>query len=180
MAQEEEDTVMAELLPPEPSPEEYISEATASLRINPAIDPNSTPWKTQHRLFHLLLHSLDHNIQQILLANFTQHEARMFVPSDRHDLHALQQRNTDRYNALLQGRFKDVEQSLATKITMMYFGLPVEPMAMPLDDLVREIETREPEGQRWEVDPPLHFLTAHEHRNWGKDSLKGMFTSHIS
>jgi hypothetical protein len=169
----DQDTVMTETLPSDPSPDAYVSPDEAAKRINPSIDPKSPAWKTQHRRFNKLLHSLDHTLQQILLKNFTWHEARMFVPADRHDLNALQQRNTQRYNALLAGRFKDVGKSLATKMTMLYFGLPVEPMVMPLDELVREIETREPEGQRWTVDPPLHFLTAHSHRNWGKDALMG-------
>ncbi|CAM1508589.1 Fc.00g054370.m01.CDS01 [Cosmosporella sp. VM-42] len=150
----------------------YMSDETAAARINPAIRPDEDDWKSMNKEFRELL-ATDKTIQQILSMYFTQHEAKMFVPEDRHDIKALQQRNTDRYYALLNGRFKDVPRNLATKFTMMYFGLPVEPMISPFDELLAKIETREPEAQRYRVDPPLHYLTAHNRRNWGEDSMKG-------
>lgn len=165
---------MLDVLTSNPSSDQYVSQQVASMRFNPAIGPNDTAWKKQYQRFRGLLALPKKTIQQILMENFTQHEARMFVQADRDDLKAIERRNTDRYYRLLEGRFSTVKKNLATKMTMMYFGLPVEPMISPLDALHMEIEPREPEGQLYDVVPPLHFLTAHEHRNWGKDALKGL------
>ena len=151
---------------------EYQSEEHAATRINPAIDPENEDWKRMYEEFSQLL-TTHKTLQQILSMHFTRHEARMFSPGDRHDVKAMQQRNTDRYYALLEGTLKTLPRDLATKFTMMYFGLPIEPLISPLDELLAEMEPREPEGQRYDIDPPLHFLTAHTVRNWGRDSMKG-------
>ncbi|KAF7556480.1 hypothetical protein G7046_g6299 [Stylonectria norvegica] len=150
----------------------YVSNETAASRINPTITPRDESWRQTYQEFAKLLRS-PKTIEQILFENFTRHEARLFIPEDREDIKRLQDENTDQYYALLEDRFKDVKPSLALKLTMMYFGLPVEPMICPLDDLAMELESREPEGELYDVQPPLHFLTAHDRRNWGKDCLRG-------
>jgi hypothetical protein len=59
---------------------------------------------------------------------------------------------------------------------MMYFGLPIAPM----EDIHKELSLAvgmEEEVPLYNIKPPMHFLTAHDRRNWGKDSLKGKLTT---
>jgi hypothetical protein len=141
-------------------------------RIDLLIDPKSESWAQRYEGFTRALET-DISIDAILRANFTRHEALMLMPSDRLDIKELHAANTERYKALLAGRFKDVEDSLATKLTMTYFGLPVAPMENPLLELATSLGLEQEEVPLYKARPPLHFLTAHDRRNWGKDSLKG-------
>ncbi|KAF4983523.1 hypothetical protein FZEAL_1058 [Fusarium zealandicum] len=151
-------------------PVEHLDPDAAAARFNPAIAPKDSEWKSVYGEFTELLDS-SKTINQIMSEYFTHHEARLFFPSDRADLKKLQDDNTERYNALLAGRLKGVDRSLASKLTMLYFGLPIEPMENPLDDLAMDLGLKEPDHPRYNVEPPLHFLTAHDSRNWGKESL---------
>lgn len=98
-------------------------------------------------------------------------------------LYELQKEAADRYTALLQTtEWKSVadDDSLATKLTMAYFGLPVEPVTMqdlfpgvrstfftsvddPDDDPSND-SMFIPEDKR-----PLRFLNYYDKRGWGKD-----------
>ncbi|KAL2676568.1 hypothetical protein Neosp_010331 [[Neocosmospora] mangrovei] len=154
----------------EPTP--HVSPENAAKRVNPMITPQDRDWRRMHHTF-TELHKSDSTLQKILSEHFTYHEARMLLASDRVDVKSLQDANTERYNALLQGRFRGVKRDLVSKLTMMYFGLPVEPLKSPLEELVNEFGLNEPHVPMYNVQPPLHFLSAHQARNWGKDSLRG-------
>ncbi|KAH7166332.1 hypothetical protein EDB81DRAFT_853019 [Dactylonectria macrodidyma] len=151
---------------------EYVTPEVAAERLNPAIKPTDAKWREVHEKFTLLLNDKDKTIQQILKENFTRHEARLFVPSDRPEVKELQDSHAERYKVVREGRFKNVEPTLSVKMTMLYFGVPVEPMDSPLDEIAAFLDPREPEGPMFEIAPPLHFLTAHKHRNWGDDALR--------
>lgn len=150
----------------------YVKFHVAEARRDPWIKPTDAKWRSVYDKFVQLLKSKDKTIRDILVENFTQHEACLFIPSDRPEIKELQDRHTARYNVLRQGRFKDIVPSLSIKLTMLYFGVPVEPMQSPLDELAMAIDKREPDGPQIAVAPPLHFLTAHKHRNWGDDARR--------
>lgn len=97
-------------------------------RLNPAIDPSDLAWEKVHAMFNYRVRTSDKTLCDILLDNFTVQEIRQFFTQERSDLKALQERNTVRYHALLAGRFKGVPSDVPTKLAMMYFGLPVEPV----------------------------------------------------
>lgn len=149
------------------------------VRIDLLIDPKSESWAQRYEGFTRALET-DISINAILRTNFTRHEALMLMPSDRLDIKELHAANTKRYKALLAGRFKNVEDSLVTKLTMTYFGLPVAPMENPLLELATSLGLEQEEVPQYKARPPLHFLTAHDRRNWGKDSLKGKFVRQFS
>lgn len=153
---------------------DYQSTKKAAGRFNLGISPKSSEWKKVYGRFEKLLRSKK-TIQSILAEHFTHHEARMLILSDRDDVKALQADNTERFNALLEGRLKGVGRNLGTKLTMLYFGLPIEPLISPLDELEMEFRGQKDDGPRYTIQPPLHFLTAHDNRNWGKDALRGTF-----
>lgn len=97
-------------------------------RLNPAISPSDLAWEKVHAMFNFRVKTSDKTLGDILLDNFTVQEIRQFFTQERSDLKALQKRNTERYNSLLAGRFKGVRSDVPTKLAMMYFGLPVEPV----------------------------------------------------
>ncbi|KAJ4242751.1 hypothetical protein NW757_011822 [Fusarium falciforme] len=154
----------------EPTP--YVSPESAAKRVNPTITTQDRDWRRMLYTF-TELHKSDKTLQKILSEHFTYHETRMLLASDRADIKTLQDANTERYNTLLEGRFRGVERDLVSKLTMMYFGLPVEPLTSLLEELVNEFGLNQPNVPMYNVQPPLHFLSAHQARNWGKDNLRG-------
>ncbi|RSL49996.1 hypothetical protein CEP54_012153 [Fusarium duplospermum] len=166
----EEPDVSAAFGTGEPTP--YVSPEEAAKRVNPTITPQDRDWRRMHHTF-TELHKSDSTLQKILSDHFTHHEARMLLASDRADIKNLQDANTERYNALLQGRFLGVKRDMVSKLTMLYFGLPVEPLTSLLEELVNEFGLNQPDVPMYNIQPPLHFLSAHEARNWGKDHLRG-------
>lgn len=150
----------------------YVSPEAAAKRVNPTVTPHGRDWRRMHFTFAELYKS-DKTLQKILSEHFTYHEARMLTASDRADIKSLQDANTERYNTLLEGRFRGVERDPVSKLTMVYFGLPVEPLTSPLEELVNEFGLDQPNVPMYNVQPPLHFLSAHQARNWGKDKLRG-------
>ncbi|KAH7172842.1 hypothetical protein DER46DRAFT_657512 [Fusarium sp. MPI-SDFR-AT-0072] len=149
---------------------DYVSSDIVATRLDLLIGPSDSQWVKKHKFFSKRLKS-DTPIKDIVRENFTYHESRMLMPSDRADMKELQAANTKRYEALLNDRFKGVEDSLETKLTMMYFGLPIAPMEDILKELCMAVGLEE-EVPLYNIKPPMHFLTAHDRRNWGKDSLK--------
>ncbi|KAF4436792.1 hypothetical protein F53441_13177 [Fusarium austroafricanum] len=151
---------------------EYVSSDTAAKRFDLLIDPNDEKWVRKHKFFTERLDS-DSPVKEIIRENFTYHESRLLSPSDRDDIKELQAANAKRYKDLLNGHFKGVVDSLATKFTMMYFGLPVAPIEDTLKDIAMMMGLETEKDPLYNIKPPLHFLTAHDRRNWGKDSLRG-------
>ncbi len=101
-------------------------------RLNPAIDPSDIAWEKVHAMFNFLVRTSDKTLGDILLDHFTVHEVRQFFTQERSDMKVLQERNTERYKSLLAGRFNGVPSDVPTKLAMMYFGLPVEPVQVVL------------------------------------------------
>ncbi|KAF7553927.1 hypothetical protein G7Z17_g3293 [Cylindrodendrum hubeiense] len=167
-----EDAMGAFLSPNDPIISEYVPKFVAEERIDYEVNPTDKKWRAAHDMFVQLLNSKEKTIQQILKENFTYYEAQRLFPSNLPYMKNFQEEEAKQYHKLFQGPFKDVEPNLSTKLTMLYFGLSIEAMDCPLEELAASLEKREPEGPHFEVAPPLHFLTAHKHRNWGDDSLR--------
>lgn len=150
---------------------DYVSSDITAARLDLLVGPGDSHWVKKHKFFTERLKS-DTPIKEIVRENFTYHESRLLMPSDRADVKELQAAHTKRYEALLNDRFKGFEDSLATKLTMMYFGLPIAPMEDIINELSMAVGMVE-EVPMYNIKPPMHFLTAHDRRNWGKDSLRG-------
>ncbi|KFA54163.1 hypothetical protein S40293_06267 [Stachybotrys chartarum IBT 40293] len=135
--------------------------------------PADRKWKKTYGYYENQL-SENKSIQEIIDENFSELQAALIIPADTPDLQQLQAAQSREYRAILEtDDFEQVESNMALKLTMLEFGLPVEPLRLPFDNLREYMDDREPEASRYDVKPPLHFLTAHKHRNWGKDSLRG-------
>lgn len=153
-----------------------ITEEEAQERIDLLVTPEDEKWNDVLQEFQRLLADPDMTIGRILSDKFTTHEARLFIPSELAVLKAIQEENTRDFHQLLESRrFQGVTPDIPTKLTMLYFGLHVEPMDFQLAKMTCKMESRKPEPPRYAIDPPLHFLTAHKERNWGKEMLRGKF-----
>ncbi|KAM0513255.1 hypothetical protein ACHAPE_008104 [Trichoderma viride] len=150
-----------------------VTESEAQERIDLGVSPSEKKWNDTYRMFEDLFADEDTPIGEILASKFTQHEIRLFMLSASENLKAIQDDNTARFYALLQTRLQDAAPEIITKLTMLYFGLPIEPIDFSLTDMTYNMEIREPDSPQSVGDPPLQFLTAHKQRNWGDESLIG-------
>lgn len=150
-----------------------VAESEAQERIDLGVLPSDEKWNATYRMFEDLFADEDTPIGEILASKFTQHEIRLFMLSTSKTLKAIQDDNTTRFHALLQTRLQDAAPEIITKLTMLYFGLPIEPIDCSLTDMTYKMEIREPDSPQSVGDRPLQFLTAHKQRSWGDDSLIG-------
>ncbi|OTA05160.1 hypothetical protein A9Z42_0057720 [Trichoderma parareesei] len=150
-----------------------VTDEEAQRRVDIAVSPNDKKWIDVHQAFHHLLTDGKMTVGQILSAFFTPHETRLFMLSGSAILQAIQQDNTYRFHRLLRSRFQGFASDIPIKLTMLYFGLPVEPEDLSLTESNSDMEVQKAESPRRDVDPPLHFLIAHEERNWGEEKLLG-------
>ncbi|KAK1970781.1 hypothetical protein LY78DRAFT_744150 [Colletotrichum sublineola] len=145
-------------------------------RYNALIKPTDDDWISVHDRFKDLLAQPTLRTEQVLDSYFTAHERKLFMPATEPlSLRSCQEDNTKRYWSLIAGRFKGCHLSLAMKFTMLYFGLPVEPILSELFESAKpdfEVDDGD-ELYDVEVRPPLHFLTAHDQRNYGRDHMRG-------
>ncbi|KAL2755647.1 hypothetical protein ACRALDRAFT_1082203 [Sodiomyces alcalophilus JCM 7366] len=145
-------------------------------RHRPLITPSDPEWPPVEQEFRELLNYPSVTIGQLLDEYFTPHEKRLVIPAVvPASLAHVQAENTKRFKRLLAVRFRGHTITLATKFAMLWFGLPVEPLLPQLFDHARyQVDTTDDLGlQEIEVRPPLHFLTAHDQRNYGKEELSG-------
>lgn len=182
-------------------------------RWNPAIKPDDEAFVTKYNYF---LTELGTKSPEAVVKNdFSTHEVRKFLNGyvDKSRFRAIRAQQTaddNLYRALLRSAdYEGVEarsSPLALKLTMMYFGLPVAPMAFtdPLqssgdslfgnlifssglnegeDDFEDEDLSFVPEELR-----PLRFLNYYDRRGHGKDNahsksfhfLRDYFTSQLT
>ncbi|OHF04647.1 hypothetical protein CORC01_00118 [Colletotrichum orchidophilum] len=145
-------------------------------RYNPLIKPTDEAWIAALNQFKELLSLPTLRTEQVLEEYFTPHERKLFMPAtEPRSLRDCQEDYTRRYRNLVTSRFKGCQPSLAMKFTMLYFGLPVEPVLSELVQFAKpdfDVDDWD-ELCNTEVRPPLHFLTAHDQRNFGYDHMRG-------
>ncbi|KAK2055169.1 hypothetical protein LY76DRAFT_637968 [Colletotrichum caudatum] len=144
-------------------------------RYNALIKPTDDEWIRVYDIFKDLLAQPTLRTEQVLKSYFTEYERKLFMPATEPlSLRNCQEDNTRRYKILVAGRFKSFHLSLATKFTMLYFGLPVEPILSELVESAKPDFDVEDGDELYEVEvrPPLHFLTAHDQRNYGHDHMR--------
>ncbi|KAH6877126.1 hypothetical protein B0T10DRAFT_584564 [Thelonectria olida] len=113
----------------------YVSSEDARHRLNPSIEPDDAEWKSVHEHFTNLTQNSNTSVNQILMDTFTRREAILFVWSDLPQIKKVQDSRTKLYHSILNNRYRGLEVTLATKLTMLYFGLPVEPCDPHSDEM---------------------------------------------
>lgn len=179
-----------------------------STRYNPAINPSTPHFTTIHTAFNHLLHDPSETVASILSAYFTAHEQELLRPcppppprrrrrqhtnrgggggGSNGALAAIQEENRWRYDELLRTeRFAGWRgrADLGFKLALVWFGLPVAPMAAVGGAEVGSEEDRsgsgseggsEGEGEDGH-DGVLRFLNGYTERGYGKDvGVRGEF-----
>lgn len=168
-------------------------------RIKPDITPSDSVFQAQLRIFHA---ALQHDsIESVLHAHFAEYDVWKFVQgrvSKKQYAHvrAQQDRDTVAYKELMRKPgWKDAagRETLVFKCTMMYFGLPVQPMlfadsvrmsnnAMRLfaPDTEADDDERDGDGDGEDITfvpeemRPLRFLNHYHRIQHGKDNTHSM------
>lgn len=142
------------------------------------------------------------SVHNILVRDFSNYEIRKFelgfVEKKRHPaIYERQQKDAEAYRAMLCGPPFDavpdeVRASLAFKLTMLYFGSPVEPMRFtdslkmtgPLASLgFTSLFQDEDDEEEYDEDltfvpeelRPLRFLNSYDKRGYGRDNSHSQF-----
>ncbi|RYO80687.1 hypothetical protein DL766_008814 [Monosporascus sp. MC13-8B] len=137
-------------------------------RVNPLIKPTDEAFMERERYFEWLLRSVYLTIEDILEANFDEHEIALFTPaSGPPDIVKSQKDHSIRHQRLLDTVFKDKVPSPATKMAMLWFGLPVAPMKIGLTQDVTPSDLDFLEDQVTERPDPLKFLENFTVRTFG-------------
>jgi hypothetical protein len=97
----------------------------------------------------------------------------------------LQQNNAAEYRRALAGRFSSQSDNLITKLTMLHFGLPVEPMTLNNilkaghdEDDPEDAPEDSPRVQRiMYAEKPLEFLDKYHGRSHGHPMLRSKLTA---
>lgn len=174
-------------------------------RWNTDIGPNNTEYRKALKHYQDAL--IEKSVDDVLADNFSIHEIRKFesgyVDKKRFEaIHDRQKNDAAAYkDKLAQPPWRDYDAdtkaSLAFKLTMMHFGLPVEPMRFAdslnlsgslgnlgltfasEDDVDEEDDfddnlTFVPEELR-----PLRFLNSYDQRGFGKDNSHSQCLIHL-
>ncbi|KAI1089222.1 hypothetical protein F5B19DRAFT_468386 [Rostrohypoxylon terebratum] len=166
-----------EVLPPpkrwlkDPAPEDLAALASKVPfvdRADPTVHENHLDFQNQLQYFSFLLASTGLTLQEILERTFEPHEIRLLeavrLPSLLVD---LQKENIIRYSRIVRARFPTQKQSLALKLTLLWFGLPVA----PIKPGIHEVEERDidfgHDSIRIKLDP-LAFLDSYSERKYGE------------
>ncbi|KAI8947859.1 hypothetical protein F4801DRAFT_559184 [Xylaria longipes] len=100
-------------------------------RLDPFVRPKDEKWQKIENYFFSLLRTPNVSINDILEGTFDDHEITLITPqSGPPDLVEWQRRNAHRYHEGLETRFKGATDTLAFKLTCLYFGFQVEPLRM--------------------------------------------------
>ncbi|KAK6068277.1 hypothetical protein SCUP234_11222 [Seiridium cupressi] len=99
-------------------------------RCNCSITSTHPDFVVMEQYFDRQLRNAHQTVNEILEDHFTPYEIELFIPTKKAPTVNDQRRNTEQYQDLLATTFKDKLPTLAFKMAMLYFGLPVAPMKM--------------------------------------------------
>ena len=106
--------------------ERWLTEAEVESRFRPAITDQHAEWGSILWKFEKIINEPSNNFERTLKALFTRNEILLLLPSMHPDLRRLQDLNAARYRDLRASRFFQTSPTVGTRLTMMYFGLPVD------------------------------------------------------
>jgi hypothetical protein len=167
------------------------AEAEAALRdpkrkfdFQPDITPDDEKWQSWFETFQTGLQQ--GTVLEVLEKYFEEAHLPLVQPAPTDGvIFQLQQNNAAEYRRALAGRFSSQSDNLITKLTMLHFGLPVEPMT--LNNILRAgQDENDPEDAPEEVprvqrimyaEKPLEFLDKYHGRSHGHPMLRSKFTT---
>ncbi|KAH8655245.1 hypothetical protein BX600DRAFT_552665 [Xylariales sp. PMI_506] len=130
------------------------------------IEPHDSEFVEVERYFNRLLRDSRTTIDDILKGHFSEHEISKFIPTNKQPISQWQKDNALQFDALLKGRFKGKLPTLACKLAMYYFGLPVAPIKMMSDQSVAWEDLDELEDIEKVEEDPLQCLDEYTARTY--------------
>ncbi|KAI0506669.1 hypothetical protein F5B22DRAFT_660065 [Xylaria bambusicola] len=166
-----------------------------SQRANALIQPGDKQFQKIENYFFSLLSNPEMSVDGILEGTFDDHEIMLITPqSEPLDVVRFQLRNAQRYYENLETRFKGHTETLAFKMTCLYFGLPVAPMRSGTSLFSMSPDPSTLETSAASKPNPLQFLEKHDNEDEsihgantlslrggtgdyeGDDGMRGLFT----
>jgi hypothetical protein len=143
------------------------------------ITPDDPRWRKYHSLFQKELPK--ESVAEILNKHFEEGQKLAIVPPMTQGfILDIQNEHAEEYKKLLKGQLKGAKTNLTTKLTMLHFGLPVEPLSLnnilnagrdeiDPDDAPEDL----PKVQRiMYAEKPLEFLDLYHERSYGFPILR--------
>jgi hypothetical protein len=148
------------------------------------ITPDDEKWQSWFETFQTQLQQ--GTVLEVLGKYFEEAHLLLIQPAPTDGvIFQLQKNNAAEYRRALAGRFNSQSDNLITKLTMLNFGLPVEPMT--LNNILRAgHDENDPEDAPEEVprvqrimyaEKPLEFLDKYHGRNHASPMLRSKFTT---
>lgn len=114
--------------------EEAANDPENLLRHKPSITPSDPDWQGVEEYFKWILDKererySQYQVYSIISEEFLKSQQLLLIPAGNSSHRAMIQKdNAKRYEKFLQTTFKDKEDNLTTKLTMLCFGLPIAPL----------------------------------------------------
>lgn len=142
------------------------------LRLDITLDHQE--WQQEFARFKNLINT--ESIQNVLDRNFQPWQQHFLLPPlVNGEILKLQNENTKKYKEALKGSFSTAKDNIITKLTMVHFGLPVEPFTLNnilhADKDENDAEDAPEEPARVQrimyAEAPLEFLDGYDQRGHG-------------
>lgn len=138
-------------------------------RVDPTITPKSANFVAMEQYFDKQLRKANYPFLDILKDHFTAPEVQQLIPSRDETIVREHTRRTADFQHLLATTFKDKHPTLARKMTMLYFGLPIAPMKMDKSQGTWEDALTDQDKENDKPDP-LRYLQKLRERALGNQS----------
>jgi len=153
----------------------------AYLDLQPNIKPSDDEWKRQFQHFSDALCSS--SVEDVLNNNFSDWQKLFLMPPlVAGEILKLQEKNTIKYKEAMgtNGVFSIAHDNLITKMTMLHFGLPIQPITV--ENILRAgTDENDPEDAPEEKprlqrivysEAPLEFLDGYDERSYGYPTIR--------
>lgn len=154
---------------------------------NPMIKPSSREWRNQRNFFLEDLNRPESTVRSVMRDHLLPVHELYLMPSIVQSVAAIQDVHTSLYKRSLKpgGQFSGEPDNLPTKMTMLYFGLPIEPITLnninacdgdqPSRDHDDEDDPEDPPPRIQRIiyaEKPLEFLDRYNERSHGSPILR--------
>jgi len=164
------------------------------LRFKPDILPSDPAWEGVEEYFKwILLFEREEapeapQVYRVLQDELVESQLLLAIPATNSGYRAkIQDENTERYHEALRTTFQGKPDNLVTKLAMLCFGLPIEPLtatnvkfAGGLEDVPSEDNEKQGPGQIIErivwSEKPLQFLDYYNERSYGFPMIRSELT----
>ncbi|RFU27621.1 hypothetical protein B7463_g8706, partial [Scytalidium lignicola] len=156
--------------------------------------PEDPKWKNTRARFVQLLRTQNITVQHILEREFKEFQRFLLIYEGDHSRlrYRVQRQNAQKYKNLLKdgGKFAGCKDNLATKLSMIHFGFPVQPITINnIANRKADPEEHDPEDEvgLWDqadleamgvAGNPLEFLDAYSERRYGQTLHKPPYIQH--